>query len=60
VFLLPIARQLGNSSPRPRRVVIATPARKVREAKGTCPASEIAIEPPGPKKMKESCEYIAV
>jgi len=35
VCLLQIARELRDSSPMPRRVVIATPARKVGEAKGT-------------------------
>ena len=33
VCLLQITRELRDSSPRPSRMVIATPARKVREAK---------------------------
>jgi len=35
------------TSPRPRRVVIATPARKVGEAKGTYQAGGSTLGPPG-------------
>ena len=47
VCLLQIARELRDSSPRPRRVVIATPARKVGEAKGTYQADGSTLGPPG-------------
>jgi len=47
VWLLQIARELRDSSPRPRRVVIATPARKVGEAKETYQAGGSTLGPPG-------------
>jgi len=55
---LQIARELRESSPRPRKV--ATPARKVREEKGTYQAGEIAPEPTGPKIDREKHVHIGV